>query len=148
MSSRDLWELSQFSRGFTGGTKVMPRLVRTTINQATAKFWQRFWIMNWFRKTMAAIKGVYWCFKAFLSGFLGHTLYPGNISVLWERAHQKSVNLELIRWFAGPMGQTTCQPSVWCSKYYFFFIKSFKILCTNPFNYFFYFSFMKLQKWK
>ena len=26
-----------------------------------------------------------------------------------------------IRWFAWPMGQTTHQPSVWCSNYYFFF---------------------------
>ena len=39
---------------------------------------------------------------------------------------------KLIRWFAGPMGQTTRQPSVWCSKYYFFYkitnmkIKSFE----------------------
>ena len=88
MSSRDLWELSQFSRGFTGGTKVMPRLVRTTINQATAKFWQRFWIMNWFRKTRVALLGLYcWC-KGSVSGFLGHTQYPGNISVLWERARE------------------------------------------------------------
>ena len=26
----------------------------------------------------------------------------------------------IIRWFAGPMGQTTRRPSIWCSKYYLF----------------------------
>ena len=41
----------------------------------------------------------------------------------------------------------TCRPSVWCSKYYFFFIKSCKILCKNPFNLFFYF-FYKITKMK
>ena len=39
------------------------------------------------------------------------------------------------------MGQTTSRPSVWCSKYYFFFIISCKILCKNPFNYFFLFCY-------
>ena len=33
----------------------------------------------------------------------------------------------IIRWFAGTMGQTTRGPSVWCSKCYFFLIKSCKI---------------------
>ena len=37
----------------------------------------------------------------------------------------------IICWLAGSMGQTTHQPSVWCSKYYLFFIISFKILCKN-----------------
>ena len=32
--------------------------------------------------------------------------------------------------------------------YYFFFIKSCKNLFKNPFNFFFFFSFFKLQKWK
>ena len=27
---------------------------------------------------------------------------------------------DIVRWFAGPMGQTTRRPSVWCSKYFFF----------------------------
>ena len=40
----------------------------------------------------------------------------------------------IIRWFAGPMGQTTRQPSVWSI---YFFIKSCNILCKNPFNLFF-----------
>ena len=44
-----------------------------------------------------------------------------------------------IRWFAWPMGQTTRWPSVWCSKCRFFFRKSCKILCKNPFNSFSYF---------
>ena len=37
----------------------------------------------------------------------------------------------LIRWFAGPMGQTTHWPSVWCYKYYFIFHK---ILRNSFFN--------------
>ena len=28
---------------------------------------------------------------------------------------------EILRWVAGTMGQMNCWPSVWCSKYYFFF---------------------------
>ena len=37
------------------------------------------------------------------------------------------------------MGQTTHQPGVLCSKYYFFIVKSCKKFCKNPFNLFFYF---------
>ena len=45
----------------------------------------------------------------------------------------------IIRWFAGSMGQMTRRPSIWCSKYYYlFFIKSCKIHCKNPFNIFLY----------
>ena len=40
----------------------------------------------------------------------------------------------IISWFAGPMGQTTRWPSLWCTKYYFFPMKSCKSLCKNPFN--------------
>ena len=29
------------------------------------------------------------------------------------------------------LGQMTCRPSIWCSKYYFFFIISCKILCVS-----------------
>ena len=45
------------------------------------------------------------------------------------------------------MGQKTRRPSVRCSKYYLFFIKSCKILCQNPFNFFFKF-FYKITKMK
>ena len=43
----------------------------------------------------------------------------------------------IICWVGGSLGWSSHWPSVWCSKY-FFFIKSCKILCKNPFNYFFY----------
>ena len=33
----------------------------------------------------------------------------------------------IIRWFAGTMGQTNRRPSVWCSKYHFLFMISCKI---------------------
>ena len=42
------------------------------------------------------------------------------------------------------MGQTTRRPSVWCSKYYYFFIISCTILCKKPFNIFFY-NFAKIK---
>ena len=45
----------------------------------------------------------------------------------------------MICWFAGTPGQRTQQPSVCCSKYYFFFTISCKILCKNCFNLFFLF---------
>ena len=35
----------------------------------------------------------------------------------------------ILHWFAWTMVQTNRQPSVWCSKYYYFFIISCKILC-------------------
>ena len=60
-----------------------------------------------------------------------------------DRTRNMSI-YNMICWFAGPTGQMTHQPSVWCSN---FFIKSCKILCKNPFNLLFYF-FEKLQKWK
>ena len=53
----------------------------------------------------------------------------------------------IIRWLAEPMGQMTFQPSVWCSKYHFSFIKSCKLLCKNPFN-LFYYLFYKITNMK
>ena len=49
-----------------------------------------------------------------------------------QSRQQKSVNLQynIIRWFAGPMGQTTHL----MFKVLFFFIKSCTILCKDPFN--------------
>ena len=38
------------------------------------------------------------------------------------------------RWVAGSLGQITHRPSVWCCKYYSFFIISCKILCKNRFD--------------
>ena len=52
----------------------------------------------------------------------------------WELTRNPSI-YNMIRWADG---QTTRQPSVWCSKYYYRFIKSYKILCKNPLNLFFY----------
>ena len=53
----------------------------------------------------------------------------------WNAIWNPSI-YNIIRWFAGPMGQTTCQPSVW--YYYYFFIKSCKILWKNHLNLFSY----------
>ena len=39
--------------------------------------------------------------------------------------------LYIIHCFAGSLGQTTHQPSVWCSKYYYFFHNFFQTLCKN-----------------
>ena len=50
---------------------------------------------------------------------------------------------KVIRWLAGPMGQTTRRPSVWCSKYYFFFHNFLQIL-KKSFNLFFY-NFTKIK---
>ena len=47
----------------------------------------------------------------------------------------------IIRWFTGSLGQMTSRPSVWCSKYYFFFT----ICCKNRFNLFLIFL-IDLQK--
>ena len=47
----------------------------------------------------------------------------------------------IIRWFAGSLGQMTRQPSVWCSKYYLFFLI---ISCKNGFNLLFY-KFTKIK---
>ena len=44
-------------------------------------------------------------------------------------------------------GMNDSWPSVWCSKYYFFFIISCKILCKNPFKLFI-FIFYKITKLK
>ena len=44
------------------------------------------------------------------------------------------------------MGQTTRRPSIWCSKYHFFFIKSCKNLCKNP--YIFLYFLYKITKMK
>ena len=70
---------------------------------------------------------------------------PGQSKDLWGNGRNSQLAMitwgviyNIIHWFAWPMGLTTCQPSVWCSKYYFF-IKSCKLLCKNPFNLFFYF---------
>ena len=56
---------------------------------------------------------------------------PFQLKLTWN-----SSIYNIIHWFNGLMGQTTRQPSVWCSKYYFFLIKSCKIICKNPFYFF------------
>jgi hypothetical protein len=43
----------------------------------------------------------------------------------------------IIHWLAGPMGQTTCRPNIWCSKHYFFF--------HNTHSIYFFIFFIKLQ---
>ena len=49
---------------------------------------------------------------------------------------QSKINSRLV---AGTMGQMNRRPSVWCSKYYIFFMISCRILCKNTFNLFVYF---------
>ena len=44
----------------------------------------------------------------------------------------------IIRWVAWSLGRTTHWPSVWCTKYYLFFIISCQILSKNRFNLFSY----------
>ena len=61
-------------------------------------------------------------------GLLGAVVYLGDKSI-WNPSIYN-----IIRWIAWTMGQTNHQPSVWCSKYYFFSWFSCKILCKNPFN--------------
>ena len=57
-----------------------------------------------------------------------------------SRAEHRNLTIYIIiRWLSGSLGQITCWPSVWCSKYYFFFIISCKILCKNRFYLFFWF---------
>ena len=43
------------------------------------------------------------------------------------------------------MGQTNCWPSIWCSKYYFFFMISCKILCRKGFKVFSFYKFTKIK---
>ena len=47
-----------------------------------------------------------------------------------------------IRWVNGSMGQTTHRPRVWCSKYYFFFIISYRLRALKTL----YFYFGKVKK--
>ena len=49
----------------------------------------------------------------------------------------------IIRWFAGPMGQTTHQPSIWCSKYYFFFHKILQNSLQKSFPFLFFYDITK-----
>ena len=60
--------------------------------------------------------------EQFLSSSFTHYRNTWNLSIY-----------NIKRWFAGPMGQMTCQPSISCSKYFFFH----KIL-QSSFNHFFY----------
>ena len=64
-----------------------------------------------------------------------------------ERTLLKSVNLQYNMLVCGPIWQMTRRPSVWCSKYYLFFIKSCNILYKKPFNLFSNF-FCKITKMK
>ena len=64
------------------------------------------------------------------------------IMTSWVEIRQSKINSRSV---AGSMGQMNRRPSVWCSKYYFFFMISCRILCKNTFNLFVYF-FFKIQK--
>ena len=99
-------------------------------------------------------------YLSYLSGFLRyHSSALSEFGCLWKKATKKHILWEItpmifyldmtqtwnpsiyniIRWVAWTLGQTNRQPSIWCSKYYFFFMISCKILCKNPFNLFSYF---------
>ena len=67
-----------------------------------------------------------------------------------DSAQRESKNpsiYNIIYWVAWTIGQRNCRPSIWCSKYYFFFMISCKILYKNPFNLFSY-LFHKITKIK
>ena len=76
--------------------------------------------------------------NCFFWDFLGRLETTSSGRIACQTINQSIYNI--FRWVAWMMGQTNCQPSVWCSKYFFFLI-SCKILCRNSFNlssYFFY----------
>ena len=54
----------------------------------------------------------------------------------------------IIRWFAGSFVPANHRPSVWCSKYYFLFIISCKILCKNRSKLFYYFLIIKIKSFE
>ena len=53
----------------------------------------------------------------------------------------------IIRWFAGTLGQRTQWPSVWCSKIIFFY-NFLQILFKNCFNLFLYFFIIKIKSFE
>ena len=61
----------------------------------------------------------------FSQSFLIAVLWQPYLKLFWNMNHYTKIQIRqstynMIRWFAGPMGQRTHRPSVWCSKYYFF----------------------------
>ena len=81
-------------------------------------------------------------YPSYLSGFLRyHSSALSEFGCLWKKATKKHILWEItrmifcldmtqtwnpsiyniIRWVAWMMGQTNCPPSVWCSKYYYYF---------------------------
>ena len=67
------------------------------------------------------------------------TSYP---NIGWQNKNPTIYNI--MRWFAGPMGQTTRQPSVWRSKYFFF---SYRLRALKTL-YFHFCNFIKKMNWK
>ena len=78
-----------------------------------------------------------------VSLFMSPSLLLSFLQLLVKTAHGNDATnssiYNIIRWVAWTMGQMNRRPSVWCSKFYFFFMTSCKILCKNPFNSFSYF---------
>ena len=61
-----------------------------------------------------------------VSLFMSPSLLLSFLQLLVKTAHGNDATnpliYNIIRWFAGPMGQTTSRTSVWRLKYFFFFI--------------------------
>ena len=78
-----------------------------------------------------------------LSNFKKEIIHSGtltpwcNLPFVEGELHNLTI-FNILRWLIGSLGQTTQQPSIWCSKYYNFFTISCKILCKNCFNLFLY----------
>ena len=90
-----------------------------------------FWLFFWHFEQMATNAQWGWIFF-WVAFFFSCTCY----FITYLSKNPSIYNI--IYWFAGPMGQMTLWPCVWCSNYYLFFIKSCKILCKNHYNFFLY----------
>ena len=87
--------------------------------------------------------------------FHKYGFYISGTILIWKKAKEVLADFmnknpsiykikSLVAW---TMGQMNRRPSFWCSKYYFLFVISYKILFKNPFNLFFYF-FIKIKSFE
>ena len=112
-------------------SKTLKNLTKTSLIQLQKKKANRTALFQFINTTGIAVNTA----KAFLVGnFNWHRLYA-----VWKSSWNQII-YNIIRWFTVSLGQMTRQPRTWwCSKYYFSFTISCKVLCKNLFNSFFYF---------
>ena len=149
-----LWNILYDFKNYLSDQNVLVVLLHFFANVQNHKTVKQSWKWDFAKHSVFMVWKLWFCAKksslAFKVQFVYFEFLQENVlgrngELLFTTRNLTIFNI--IRWLAGSMGRTTHRPSVWCSKYYFFFIISCKILCKKSFQFIFlfFYNFTKIK---